>query len=226
MRTIQSLIFLFLILSFHPAVSFDQVAVLQPCDIFNQNDYDILSWRTQHEPNMPIAFYNPGDSAAVWFQPEAACSLIAIRFFSIDAVHKIYLDVWDGSHYNGHITTSDSTDGNGWIGMYDPVTSTNWVPGPVMGHSPIGWSEDDSVHHLWELPFSINMYEHLHGAWYEVQAIWSWWGKVDLGNNPFIVSMTFYPNGGQYWAAEDIIHTEPGRTVFTPGGFSGDLPCG
>ena len=43
------------------------------------------------------------------------------------------IDIWDGSRYDGHITTTDSTDSNGWIGTYDPITSSNWVPGPVMG---------------------------------------------------------------------------------------------
>lgn len=177
----------------------DQVAVLQPGGIVNQNDYEILSWRTRLEPTVNFSFFSAGDSLAVWFKPLAACSLVAIRFYAKDIMVKTLFDVWDGSRYDGHITTTDSTDSSGWIGQYE---DGEWIPGPVMGYSPIGWDAQYPSHHYWG-PFPLNILEYMHEKWFEIPAEYGLQGETDLGEKPFFVTIIFYPLGGGGMAAED-----------------------
>lgn len=93
--------------------------------------------------------FNDNDSMLIWLQPSAACSLLAVRIHVLDWEGNLLIDIWDGRRYDGHITTQDRTDANGWIGTYVPITSTNWVPGPVMGHTPLGWKAQDPEDHYW-----------------------------------------------------------------------------
>ncbi|UCE18069.1 MAG: T9SS type A sorting domain-containing protein [Gemmatimonadota bacterium] len=175
-----------------------QIEVLRPDAILNQGDYDTLTWRKLSEPTVNFGL-DRGDSLAVWFRPQAACSLIAIRFYSYDYQGSSLTDVWDGSRYDGHITTTDSTDSNGWIGNFQ---NGRWVPGHILGHSPVGWSDTDLEHHLWgPLPYTITG-EHT-GLWIEIPTAWAIQGEVDLGIKPFFLSITFYRTEGWGIAAEN-----------------------
>ena len=178
-----------------------QVAVLQPAGMLNQSPHDTLRWRRCADPtvNFCDGFYNPGDSVAVWFRPLAPCRLIAIRFYPYDVEGSCLVDIWDGSHYDGHIVSTDSTDENGWIGN---VQYGQWNPGPVLGHSPLGWSGIDPDHHPWG-SFPITITRAHHGRWFEIPAAYGIQGEADLGNNPFFVSLVFYPTAGCGMAAED-----------------------
>ena len=104
-----------------PLILFGQVAVLQPGTILSQSDYDTVTWRKLTEPSVEFTEhgFSSGDSVAVWFRPSAPCSLIAIRIYPIDILGSFRFNVWDGSHYDGHITTTDNTDSNGWIGGFE-----------------------------------------------------------------------------------------------------------
>ncbi|UCE20138.1 MAG: T9SS type A sorting domain-containing protein [Gemmatimonadota bacterium] len=166
-----------------------QIEVLRPGRMLNQSDCDTLTWRTFDETSESLDFACVGDTMAVWFDPPAPCSLIAIRFFAKDMESQTLFDVWDGSRYDGHITTTDSTDSNGWIGNFE---NDQWISGPVLGHSPIGWNAEDTTHHYWG-PFSLNITEDMHGTWYELPLAWhephGFRGEVDIGDDPFIVSI-------------------------------------
>jgi len=164
-----------------------QIEVLRPGMILNQGEYDTLSWRTLDETAKTLDFWCVEDTLAVWFDPPAPCSLIAIRFYAEDIESQTLFDVWDGSRYDGHITLTDSIDSNGWIGHFE---NGEWVQGTVIGHSPIGWNALDTTHHYWG-PFPMNITEAMHGKWYELNfaRMSGRHGVVDVGANPFIVSI-------------------------------------
>ncbi|UCE20139.1 MAG: T9SS type A sorting domain-containing protein [Gemmatimonadota bacterium] len=183
------------------SVSSGQIEVLRPGGNLNQSGYDTLGWRTLDEPSVKFTEYgfSSDDSVAVWFRPSAPCSLIAIRIYPIDIEGGFRFNVWDGSHYDGHITTTDSTDSNGWIGGFE---DGQWIPGRVLGHSPVGWSELDSVHNLWgHVPHNVT-YSH-QGKWIEIPAEYGRQGQIDLGDKPFIISVFMSIAGGWGWAGED-----------------------
>jgi hypothetical protein len=137
-RVIVSLMSCACVLFALSTVAISQVTVLQPSGIQNQSEYDTLTWRTLDEPT--VNFWNEpsgvGDSIAVWFIPDGPCSLLAVRVHPFDFEGDCLVDVWDGSRYDGHIITTDSTDSNGWIGK---DVGGEWIPGRVLGRSPIGW---------------------------------------------------------------------------------------
>ena len=139
--------------------------------------------------------FDSGDSMIIWFDPPAACSLLAIRAYVLNWEGNMLLDVWDGSPYDGHITTQDSTDANGWIGTYVPIIDTNWFPGPVMGHTPLGWNATDTAHHYWG-PFPFSVTQTHANQWVEIPASYGLQGEVDLGSDPFYVSAVFFKTGG------------------------------
>ena len=146
--------------------------------------------------------FGNGDSMLVWLQPQAACSLVAIRLNNINWEGNMLIDIWDGGHYDGHITTQDSTDANGWIGTYVPITSTNWIPGPVMGHSPLGWSALDQEHHFWG-PFPYTITPSHANSWIEIPASAGLQGEVNLGGDPFYVGAVFYQISGWGFHCDD-----------------------
>ncbi|UCE17245.1 MAG: T9SS type A sorting domain-containing protein [Gemmatimonadota bacterium] len=212
------LVFCVLTLSFFTSVVTGQIEVLQPGGALNLSNYDTLSWRTLDNPTMK--FWNnpgsPGDSIAVWFQPEGPCSLIALRFYPIDWEGDCLANVWDGSHYDGHITTIDSTDTNGWIGN---DVDGEWTPGPVLGHSPIGWELYSDRHYWGQFPFVITS-THL-GTWFELPADAGGHKQVNLGSEPFFVTLTLYQTYGFGWAAE-----EEGTTPYHTFYYYADLDHG
>ena len=183
------------------SASMGKVSMLQPVNIQKNSDCDTLTWRMLDHPtvNFCDGYYNPGDSVAVWFKPVAPCSLLAIRFYSYDLEATCLVDVWDGSRYDGHIITEDSTDSHGWIGGFE---NGQWIPGPVLGHSPIGWFAHDKDHHVWG-PFPITITEMHTGKWFEIPTTYGLQGEVDIGDNPFLVSIVFYPTAGCGLAGED-----------------------
>jgi len=58
-----------------------QIEVLRPGEILNCDEYDTLTWRTLDEPTENFLFNDPEESVAVWFDPVAPCSLIAMSCF-------------------------------------------------------------------------------------------------------------------------------------------------
>ncbi|MFQ6094152.1 MAG: hypothetical protein ACE5OR_16025, partial [bacterium] len=141
---------------------------------------DTLSWRTFPTSGFYYLFRHLGDSLAIWFKPLGACTLKAIRihFGAVDA-GNVFLDVYE-SRYSGHIVTTDSTDAFGWIGTHE---DGQWVPGWVMGHSPLG-------EHIWG-PFPLSVLESEYGTWIEIPT--SYLGEPNLNGKPFFVTMMLAP---------------------------------
>ncbi|MFQ6093792.1 MAG: hypothetical protein ACE5OR_14150, partial [bacterium] len=123
-----------------------------------------------------------GDTIAVWFKPLAACTLKAIRIYVMDFVGTMYIDIWS-ARYDGHIVTKDSTDANGWIGTHQ---EGQWVPGYVMGHSPLG-------EHLWGT-FPLTVVEDNSWSWLTVPT--ALLGEVVLSGEPFFLGMEVFRMGG------------------------------
>ena len=178
-----------------------QITVLRPGATQNSNGCETLSWRTLPEPTVNFweGYGRTEDTVAVWFQPLAPCSLLAIRFYPYDYEGTFLLNVWDGSRYDGHITTTDSTDSSGWMGDFEDGT---WIPGRVMKHSPLGWNKDDPAHHYWGL-FPLTVTRQLTGQWIEVPTASGLQGEVDLGSKPFLISITLYQTSGGGLAGEN-----------------------
>ena len=132
----------------------------------------VLTWRTKDSPEVNFGF-DTGDSLAQWFKPLAACILKAVRIYVRDFEGSAIIDIW-GSNYDGHITTTDSTDGNGWIGDW---VDGQWVPGDVLKVSPL-------ADHIWG-PFPISITADDANSWIETET----WilGEPDIGNRPFHV---------------------------------------
>ncbi|MFQ6094318.1 MAG: hypothetical protein ACE5OR_16860, partial [bacterium] len=82
-----------------------------------------------------------------------------------------------------------------WIGTYIPITSTIWVPGPVMGHTPLGWNATDPEDHYWG-PFPFSVTGAMANSWVEIPAVYGLQGEVDLGRGPFYVSTIFFRTTG------------------------------
>jgi hypothetical protein len=188
-----SLLSVFLIL---PSVLNGQIEVLRPGVHPTQGNYDTLSWRTLNEPTEHFSPYS-NDSVAVWFNPSGPCSLMAIRYYGSSEI-ELNADVWNGSRYDGHITTTDSTDSNGWIGSHE---DNQWIPGPVIGHSLLGWNPQNPQHHLW-MSYPVTIYSNPDGRWYELPAAIGLQGEVDLGDEPFFVVMAVILNYGGTLGAE------------------------
>ena len=192
---------IFLTLFTSTSILAGHIEALRPGVVLNQSDYDTLSWRTLSEPTVNFWYESVGveDTVAVWFQPLWPCSLIAVRVRPFDFEGDCLVNVWDGSRYDGHITTTDSTDSSGWIGGFE---DGRWVPGPVMGHSPLGWEKYDRDHHYWgEFPFVVTEY-HV-GQWVEIPISLGQPEKVFIDGNPFFIAVTLYQTWGHGWAAED-----------------------
>ena len=196
MKIAQNVLFmpLVLILLFLSPVLAGEMTVLRPDGALNQSEYDTVSWRTLSEPTVNFWYEQGGlgDSIAVWFKPDGPCSLIAVRFYSYDFQGTCLANVWDGSRYDGHITTTDSTDSNGWIGN---DVNGQWISGEVMGHSPISWTLYDEHHYWGQFPFVITE-AHL-GKWFEIPAKAGGHRQVDLGDGPFFLVVTLYRTTGR-----------------------------
>ena len=159
----------------------EKVVRLSPLNL-SPGIIDTLSWRTLTYSWSSFGCGNPGDSIAIWFVPSARCTLEAIRIHFGGAPcgpGNILLDVC-GSRYDGHITTTDSTDANGWIGNYE---GGRWNPGWVLGRSPVG-------EHIWG-PFPLSMNGSMLNSWVEVST--SHLNKPDLKGEPFFVTMAIFP---------------------------------
>jgi hypothetical protein len=164
-----------------PLVQEKNVVRLSPMS-FGSGVIDTLSWRTLPDSWAILGFSSLGDSVAIWFVPSAACTLEAIRVYfegGLSGPGNIMLDVC-GSRYDGHITTTDSTDANGWIGSFE---GGQWEPGWVLGHSPLG-------EHIWG-PFPVTVYGSMLHSWVEIST--AHLGKPQLHGEPFFVTMIFYP---------------------------------
>ena len=144
----------------------------------NDEVVDTLSWRILSETNASFIFVNDGDSAAIWFEPLAACTLKAIRIHFFSGEGTLFLDIRE-SKYGGHITTRDSTDANGWIGSF---VNGQWIPGWVMGYPPLG-------EHIWgPFPFTVNQY--MGGMWSEIPTHLI--SEPILECEPFFITIFFY----------------------------------
>ncbi|MFQ6094240.1 MAG: hypothetical protein ACE5OR_16470, partial [bacterium] len=146
-----------------------------------------------------FGFLNPGDSLLVWLVPQAACSLIAIRFYVLNWEGSMLVDVWDASRYEPKISSLDSVDANGWIGTF--FSYGYWVPGDVIRHSPLGWSATDPEHHHWG-PFPLSVTEAHAQSWVEIPASYGLQGEVDLGSDPFYIGAVFYRTAGWGFGGE------------------------
>ncbi|UCE18066.1 MAG: T9SS type A sorting domain-containing protein [Gemmatimonadota bacterium] len=170
---------------------------------FSNGTLDTLTWKNDAGINPVIfGFLNPGDSMLVWLKPEMACSLIAIRFKPINFEGTVILDIWDASHYDPLIYSYDSTDARGWFGTYEPISDpSGWIPGNIIGHSPLGWSASDPEHHHWG-PCSSNVTEEDADTWVEIPARSGLQGVVDLGSKPFFIGAAFYISQGYGFYAQ------------------------
>ena len=173
--------------------------------------YDTLTWRKEGASEIVnFPYFNHGDSALVWLQPAAVCSLIAIRFKVIDWEGNMLLDIWDGSNYYPFIYSKDSTDANGWIGVNAEWIEGAWIPGDVILHSPLGWNVTDPAHHFWgPFPYTVTTAHAEH--WIETPASLGIQGKVDLRDEPFFIGAAFFPTGGGGFYAQDPY---PGSTPY------------
>ena len=145
---------------------------------YHQGLRDTLSWRILERSGGSFSFAT-GDSAAMWFKPISQCTLKAIRIHFDNFAGNILLDIFE-SRYDGHITTIDSTDVNGFVGTHE---NGQWEPGDVLGHSPIG-------DYLWG-PFPLTVTPENDYSWVEVSAVQI--GEIDLGKEPFFVGMVIFP---------------------------------
>ncbi|UCE18074.1 MAG: T9SS type A sorting domain-containing protein [Gemmatimonadota bacterium] len=162
---------------------------------------DTITWRSKRQPDINFGFLDPGDSLLVWFEPQAACSLVAVRFYIVNYHGKILIDVYDGSKYNPKIYSLDSVDANGWIGTFDPITDPgNWVPG-LWDHSPLGWNPLDSEHYFGRF-FTFNNIGPYDNSWVELPVSSVYIGNVDLGRKPFFITSPFYHVSGWGFGAE------------------------
>ncbi|MFQ6092531.1 MAG: dockerin type I repeat-containing protein, partial [bacterium] len=148
---------------------------------------DTLTWRKTSSTNISFLFL-PADSVAMWLKPQAQCSLKAIRIHFKSFAGNILIDVYR-ARYDGHITTTDSTDAFGWVGTHQ---NGQWMPGWVLGHSPLG-------EHLWG-PFPLTVTSEMNNSWVEVSA--SLVGEADLGDGPFCVGMMMFQQSGHGLSAE------------------------
>ena len=158
---------------------------------------DTLTWRNPEASQLVnFGFLNPGDSMLVWLDPPAACSLVAIRFRPINWEGNFLLDIWNAKNYDPLIYSTDSTDGPGWWGTYEPITDpSGWIPGNQVGHTPLGGSSFDPSHHYWG-PFPYTVTAAHADVWIEVPAAAGLQGQVDLGREPFYIGGAFFVTAG------------------------------
>ena len=165
---------------------------------------DTLTWRDQDAPGSRVnfGFLNAGDSMLVWLDPPAACSLVAIRFQPLNWEGNMLLDIWNAKNFPP-IYSQDSTDASGWLGTYEPITSAaGWVPGDIVGHSPLGGSALDPTHHYWG-PFPYTVTPTHANVWIEVPAAAGLQGEVDLGREPFYIGGSFFiTQGWGFWSQD------------------------
>ena len=165
---------------------------------------DTLTWRKEGASRVVNQrFVDPYDSLLVWFNPVASCSLLAIRFRPMDWEGNILFNIWDASNYDPLIYSTDSTDENGYWGKYEPSTDpSGWIPGDIVGHTPLGWRQDDPHHHYWG-PYPFSVTSELTDSWIEVPA--DSWGQgiVNLGDDPFYIGAAFFPTGGWGFYAQE-----------------------
>ena len=154
----------------------------------DQSPVDTLTWRTLSETNVNFGAPVWGDTLAVWFQPLAACTLREIRIYNKDFRGTMYINLWS-SRYDGHIVTKDSIDANGWIGTHE---NGQWIPGNVIGHSPLG-------EHLWGT-FPLTMTESETQSWLSVPT--ALLGEPVLSGDPFFLGLTAFRSEGWGIAAE------------------------
>ena len=158
---------------------------------------DTLTWRNLGASTLVnFGFLNPGDSSLVWLRPAAACSLLAIRFQPINWEGNLLIDIWDARSYDPLIYSTDSTDASGWWGTFEPITDPSaWIPGDIVGHSPLGLSALDPNDHYWgPFPFTVTR-DHAE-VWIEVPAEFGLQGQIDLGRDPFYIAMVYYQTAG------------------------------
>ena len=158
---------------------------------------DTLTWRNQGASTLVnFGFLNPGDSSLVWLRPAAACSLIAIRFRPINWEGNLLVDIWNAQNYEPLIYSTDSTDASGWWGTYEPITDpAGWIPGDIVGHSPLGMNALDPAEHYWG-PFPFTVTRDHADVWIEIPAEYGLQGQVDLGRDPFYIGMVYYQTAG------------------------------
>ncbi|UCE20263.1 MAG: T9SS type A sorting domain-containing protein [Gemmatimonadota bacterium] len=166
---------------------------------------DTLTWRNPGASTLVnFGFLNPGDSSLVYLKPAAACSLLAIRFRPINWEGNLLVDIWDARNYDPLIYSTDSTDASGWWGTFEPITDPNgWIPGDIVGHSPLGLSAldditnpvDDDLDHYWG-PFPFTVTRDHADVWIEIPAAYGLQGEIDLGRDPFYIGMVYYQTAG------------------------------
>lgn len=158
---------------------------------------DTLTWRDPDASDLVnFGFLNHGDSMLVWLDPPAACSLVAIRFRPINWEGNLLLDIWNAKNYDPLIYSTDSTDGNGWWGTFEPITSpSGWIPGDISAHSPLGMNAMDPTEHYWG-PFPYTVTAAHADVWIEVPARLGIQGEIDLKSDPFYIGGSFYVTDG------------------------------
>jgi hypothetical protein len=167
---------------------------------------DTLTWRSKAEPDVNFGFLNHGDSLLIWFQPAAACSLIAIRFRPINWQGSTLHHIWNASGYDTKISSPDSVDANGWIGTFEPIMNPGgWISG-LWDHSPLGGSHDDPEHLLWG-PFPYTVVAEHANLWVEIPAALGIQGETDLGRDPFYIGSVFYITNEWGFCAEHAWRT-------------------
>ncbi|UCE18067.1 MAG: T9SS type A sorting domain-containing protein [Gemmatimonadota bacterium] len=157
---------------------------------------DTLTWRKEGASEIVnFPFCDPGDSLLVWLQPVAACSLISIRFKPVNFVGTVILDIWDASHYEPLIYSTDSTDMKGRWGTFEPITCGScWYP-DLSDHSPLGWSETDPDRHFWG-PCSCHVTRSDSNSWVDIPATSAPQGNIDIGEDPFYIGGCFFTTSG------------------------------
>lgn len=158
---------------------------------------DTLTWRNLGASTLVnFGFLNPGDSSLVYLKPAAACSLLAIRFQPINWEGNLLVDIWDARNYDPLIYSTDSTDASGWWGTFEPITDpSGWIPGDIIGHSPLGLSALNPDDHYWgPFPFTVTR-DHAE-VWIEIPAEYGLQGQIDLGRDPFYIGMVYYNTAG------------------------------
>lgn len=174
---------------------------------------DTLTWRNENASRVVnFTFARYGESLLVWLEPVAACSLLAIRFRPMNWEGNMLLDIWDAMNYDPLIYSMDSTDENGWWGTYEPEADpSGWVPGDIVGHTPLGWDKNDPYHHYWgSYPFTVTK-EHA-GTWIEISTGSGPQGVIDVGRDPFYIGAAFYMTDGWGFFVQEPY---PGSTPYS-----------
>jgi len=174
---------------------------------------DTLTWRNEGASEIVnVPFISTGESLLVWLEPISACSLISIRFRPMNWEGHVLFNIWDADNYDPLIYSTDSTDENGWWGEYEPEACPYcWIPGDIVGHTPLGWIEGDPAHHYWG-PYPFTVTDEHANTWIEISADSCFQGKVDLGSDPFFIGASFYVTAGWGFYAQE---SYPGDQPYT-----------